>query len=189
MIYALQPEVIHAANRQLVIQQNATDRSVVRDGTSGIFMEQDMAGSNAPWISPQMFREMCLPYMKERVGHVKRFRDQVVFHNCGMNIPLMDMFAEAGIDCYQSLQTTAGMEVGMLKERFGDRIAFWGGVPVESLIAGTPDDVRQAVRTAMERGAPGGGFILGPSHSIAFGTKYDNFMAMIDEYMCLRDRY
>jgi uroporphyrinogen-III decarboxylase len=30
------------------------------------------------------------------------------------------------------------------------------------------------------------GFILGPSHSIAFGTKYDNFMAMLDEFEKLR---
>jgi hypothetical protein len=40
----------------------------------------------------------------------------------------------------------------------------------------------------MEVGAPGSGFILGPSHSIAYGTKYDNFMAMLDEYVHLRER-
>ena len=53
---------------------------------------------------------------------------------------------------------------------------------MELLIAGTADEVRAAVRAAMDRGAPGGGFILGPSHSVAFNTKYDNFMAMLDEY-------
>jgi|TARA_B100000959_G_scaffold260605_1_gene297292 uroporphyrinogen-III decarboxylase len=55
------------------------------------------------------------------------------------------------------------------------------------LIDGTPAQARDAVRTAMERGAPGGGFILGPSHSIAFGTKYDNFLAFLDEFDRLRD--
>ena len=33
-----------------------------------------------------------------------------------------------------------------------------------------------------------GGFILGPSHSIAKGTPYDNFMAVLDEYVRLRDK-
>ncbi len=113
----------------------------------------------------------------------------MIFHNCGNNIPLMEMFIGCGIDCYQSLQTTAGMEVGRLKEMFGDRLCFWGGVPVELLIAGTPEDVRKAVRTAMERGAPGGGFILGPSHSIAKNTKYENFMAMLDAFVALRDKF
>ncbi len=35
----------------------------------------------------------------------------------------------------------------------------------------------------------GGGFILGPSHSIAYGTKYENFMALLDEFVKLRDKY
>jgi len=136
-----------------------------------------------------MFRELCLPFLRERIQHVKQFVPQVIFHNCGNNLPYMEMLIDAGIDCYQSLQTTAGMEVGKLKELYGDRLAFWGGVPVELLIAGTSDQVRAAVRTAMERGAPGGGFILGPSHSVAKNTRYDNFMAMLDEFVRLRDKF
>jgi len=189
MMYALEPEVVLAANRHSVAAQNARDAYYIRGGVPGVLMEQDMAGTNAPLISPKMFREMCLPFLRERIAHVKRFVPQVIFHNCGNNIPLMEMFIEAGVDCYQSLQTTAGMEVGWLKERYGDRLAFWGGVPVEALIAGTPEEVRQAVRTAMERGAPGGGFILGPSHSIAKNTRYENFMALLDEFVKLRVRY
>ena len=62
-------------------------------------------------------------------------------------------------------------------------------MPVELLIGGNPEEMRQAVREAMERGAPGGGFILGPSHSIAMNTKYENFMAMLDEFVALRDKF
>jgi uroporphyrinogen decarboxylase len=186
---ALKPEAVHAANRRSVQFQNARDQWVVRPGTAGVMMEQDMAGTNGPLISPDMFRDLCLPYLAQRIVSAKRYAPQVVFHNCGNNIPLMEMFIQAGIDCYQSLQTTAGMEVGKLKEMFGSRMAFWGGVGVEKLISGTPDDVRAEVRTAMRRGAPGSGFILGPSHSIAKNTRYDNFMAMLDEFVKLRDKY
>ena len=93
----------------------------------------------------------------------------------------LDMFVEAGFDCYQSLQTGV-MDLRELKHSYGRNLAFWGGVPVELLVGGTPDEVRQAVRAAMDAGRGGGGFILGPSHSVAYGTKYDNFMAMIDEH-------
>ena len=189
MLYASQPEVIMAANRRSVALQNARDEHCVRPGAPGVLMEQDTAGTNGPLISPGMFQEMCYPFMKERMEHVKRSAPQIVFHNCGDNVPLMEMFIDCGIDCYQSLQTTAGMEVGRLKELFGNRISFWGGVPVELLIGGTPDEVRESVREAMDRGAPGGGFILGPSHSIAMGTRYENFMAMLDEFVRLRDKY
>lgn len=189
MMLATQPEIVVAASRQRVKRQNQLDQYYIRAGCPGVLMEQDMAGSNGPLISPDMFRELCLPFMRDRVKHVKKQGPQIIFHNCGNNIPLMEMFIETGIDCYQSLQTTAGMEVGRLKERFGDRLCFWGGVPLEVLIQGTPDDTRRAVRTAMERGAPGGGFILGPSHSIAKNTQYDNFLAMLDEFVSLRDQF
>ncbi len=189
LMYATQPEVIHAANRRSVMVQNRRDPDYIRPGAAGALMEEDMAGSNGPLISPTMFRELGFPYLRERIANVKKHVDQVIFHNCGMNIPLMDMLIEAGIDCYQSLQTTAGMEVGKLKALYGDRLCFWGGVALEVLIRGTPDDVRKEVRRAMERGAPGGGFILGPSHSIAKGTRYDNFMAMLDEFVALRDKF
>ncbi len=188
MMYALAPDVIDAAARQQVEYQARLDESNIRPGSAGVMFDFDMAGTNGPLISPEMFRSMGLPYFKTRARQVKRHRDQLIFHNCGNNIPLMEMFIDAGVDCYQSLQTNAGMEVGRLKEMFGDRMCFWGGVGVEKLILGSAEDVRADVRRAMERGAPGGGFILGPSHSVAFGTKYENFMAMLDEFVKLRDK-
>lgn len=181
--YVTAPEVIHAANRRLLAEQNAREATYARTGTDGVFVEHDMAGANGPFISPQTFKETCYPYMSERIRRLKLQHGRVILHNCGCNIPLMNMFIEMGIDCYQSLQTTAGMEIGKLKSQFGKQLSFWGGISLEVLIAGTPEQVRAEVRTALERGKPGGGFILGPSHSIAFGTKYENFMTMLDEFV------
>ena len=187
MLYALQPEVIHAANRQKAAMQNELDEYWIRPQCDGVLISQDMGTTKGPIISPDMFRELCMPYLKQRVENVKRYIPQVVMHNCGNTIPLMEMLIECGIDCYQSLQTSAGMDVRLLKESFGDRLCFWGGVPLEVILKGTPDDVRRAVRTALQRGGRTG-FILGPSHSIAKGTPYDNFMAFLDEFVRLRDR-
>jgi uroporphyrinogen-III decarboxylase len=55
-------------------------------------------------------------------------------------------------------------------------------VAVENLVGGTPADVRADVRRAMDCAKPGGRFILGASHSVAVGTRYDNYMAMLDEH-------
>jgi uroporphyrinogen-III decarboxylase len=58
---------------------------------------------------------------------------------------------------------------------------------VEHLVSGTPDQVREDVREAMRIAKPGGGFVLGSSHSIAVGTCYDNYMAMLDTFDKLRE--
>jgi len=185
LTYAMNPEIIHAANKQKVFIQNQTDKYYARKKIAGAYIDQDMAGTNAPYISPNMFKEMCYPYMKQRITNIKKYTDQVILHNCGMNIPLMEMFIEAGINVYQSLQTTAGMDVELLKNKFGEKIIFWGGVSVEILISGTTEEVKKEVQHAIDVGSKNEGFILGPSHSIAYGVKYDNFMTMIDEYQKL----
>jgi uroporphyrinogen-III decarboxylase len=74
------------------------------------------------------------------------------------------------------------MDLDKLKDRFDNRIRFWGGIAVEYLVKGTPEDVRQNVRKALDVAKRRKGIILGPSHSIAYGTPYENFMALLDEF-------
>ena len=75
-----------------------------------------------------------------------------------------------------------GQFISIIKEYFGEKITLWGGVAVENILSGTPEDVRRDVRRAMECAKEGGRFILGTSHSVAVGSRYENYMAMVDEY-------
>ena len=74
------------------------------------------------------------------------------------------------------------MDIAEVQRQYMDKFAVWGGVPVEYLVGGTPEDVRKAVRKVMTEVAPKGRFILGTSHSVAVGTKYENFMALVEEF-------
>ena len=188
MTLALQPDVVEAFNKRQVFRQNILDDYYIRKGIDGVLAEHDMAGTNGPLISPRMFKELCFPYYRERVQHIKKYVPQVILHNCGNNLPIMDMLVDGGIDAYESIQTTSAMSIKTLLNGYGNRLCVWGAVALESLIDGTPDDARREVRRCFEEAKDAPGFILGPSHSIAFGTKYDNFMAMLDEYVHLRDR-
>ena len=199
MLYALKPDVVQAANSSQMIRQNKLDRLYIRPGQDGVLLEQDMAGTNGPLVSPAAFKTLCFPYLRDRVTHIKRCGKQVLLHNCGDNRLLMGMMVDAGIQVFQSLQTNAGMELNFLLDAYGRSMVFWGGISVEYLISGTVEEVKKDVREALdkakrvgnreanregERGENGRktGVILGPSHSIAYGTRYDNFMAMLDEY-------
>jgi uroporphyrinogen-III decarboxylase len=161
---------------------NLQDQHYIRPGTDGVLWGVDFAATTGPFISPRMFREFCLPSIKERVSAVKSRGLAVLKHACGNNWKLLEMFVEAGYDAYQSIQASAGMDLGAVKAQVGDRLALWGGARVENLVSGTAEDVRQDVARAMQAGAPGSGYVFGTTHSVAVGTKYDNFMAMLDAY-------
>jgi len=188
MQYIEAPDTVKAAIRYEVEKANALDSHFVRAGQDAVGWGQDFSSTQGPFISPAMFREFVLPGIQARVAHIHDTCGiPVMKHACGNNTLLMDMFIDAGYDAYQSIQRSAGMDVGEIKRSYGDRLLPWGGIPVENLVSGTVDDVRNDVIHAMEHYKPGGRYIFGSTHSIAVGTKYDNFMAMVDEFDKRRD--
>ena len=188
MMFIEAPEVVKAAIRRNVRDGQVADGWAVREGQDGVLWGADFAYNAGPMISPAMWHEFCFPAYKARCEHLHQRGQFVLKHACGNNLPLLDDFVTAGFDAYQSLQATAGVHLDALKRDYGDRLCLWGGLPLEILQSGTADEVRAAVRKALEVGSSGSGFIFGTSHSVAVGTPYDNFMAMIDEFEKLRDR-
>jgi len=184
---AQRPELIKRAvqssmARAEVQQAHWPDRpfDAVMDGT-------DFGYKSGTFMSPKMWWEFCYPPLAANVQAAHDAGLLFIQHACGNNWGILDGFVTAGVDAYQSIQATATMDITRVKERAQGQMAVWGGVQVEHLVDGTPDEVRQDVRRAMERVKPGGGFVLGSTHSIAIGTRYDCFMAMLDEFVKLRD--
>ena len=183
-----QPDVVRAATSRLLQEQNLADEQFVHPDSDGVLWDQDFAYNAGPFISPGMFRGFFLVANQQRVARLHdHFGKRVLKHCCGNTRALQGFFLEIGYDAYQSIQASAGMDLAALKRELGSRMTLWGGVAVEHLIAGSPAEVRADVRQAIACAKPGGRLILGASHSIAVGTKYDNYMAMLDEYHKLRD--
>jgi uroporphyrinogen decarboxylase len=82
----------------------------------------------------------------------------------------------------QALQfDAAGMDPRILKDRYGDRLCFEGGVSVQrTLPFGAVEEVRREVLERIAVLGKGGGYILGPSHQIQAGTPPENIAALFD---------
>ncbi|AQQ70477.1 methylcobalamin:coenzyme M methyltransferase [Limihaloglobus sulfuriphilus] len=181
MFMAMQPEKLKKIYMSKVASANAHDKYYVRRGQSGVLWGTDLASQKGPMISPRMYGELFLEGFSQRVASVKVHNQRVIKHMCGNNWPILDLMVQAGIECYQSVQQSAGMDIAEVYAGYNDKFAVWGGLPVELLIGGSRKEVRNAVRKVMTELAPNGRFIFGTSHSVAVGTNYENFMAMIDE--------
>ena len=187
--FAMNPEAVRAAHFQALALGELEDEYYIRPGQDGVLWGTDFSYNNGPMISLEMFRRYCLPNIKERVKQVKARGIRVLKHACGNNNLLIDYFVEAGYEAYQSIQISAGMDLEKLYQRYGDQLTMWGGVMVEHLVNGTPEQVRADVEEAFRIAAGGrGGFILGTSHSVAVGTRYENFMTMIETAQRLNER-
>jgi len=77
---------------------------------------------------------------------------------------IMPDLIEIGIDGLESYQPeAAGMNPDELKQRWGDRITFWGCLGSQSTIPhGIPATIRAEVARLCREMGRGGGFILAP---------------------------
>jgi hypothetical protein len=180
------PALVERALQSTLAEAKVRQAHWTNRGIDGIIAGTDWAFRSGTFMSPEMWRRFCYPALEANVKATHDAGLIYVKHACGNNWAILDDMMAAGVDCYQSIQASASMDLAQVREATRGRMALWGGVLLEHLVAGTPDEVRQDVRTAMEVAKEGGGFILGSSHSIAVGTQYDNFMAMLDEFDKLR---
>jgi len=141
----------------------------------------DYAHNQAPLMSPAHFEQFVLPYLREAVDVAHAHRVPFLKHTDGRLWPIMDMLVDAGIDVLDPIEPVAGMDIGQVKERYGDRIALAGNVDCSHLLPrGTVEDVEEAVKETLAKGGVGGGLILASSNSIHPAVKPENYKAMVE---------
>jgi uroporphyrinogen decarboxylase len=154
-----------------------------------IDMNGDLGAQKAPMIGPRLYEKVCQPFVKRVVDFVHRDSDWKVFmHSCGAICPLLPHLVETGIDAINPVQVSAqGMDPQVLKQRFGDKLVFWGGGCDTQRVLGTasPDEVRANVRHLTSIFAADGGFVFTAVHNIMGDVPPQNIVAMYDEaYAC-----
>jgi uroporphyrinogen-III decarboxylase len=144
----------------------------------------DFGTQNGPFISPQAYRDLFMPFHKKLTGWIHEHTKWKTFmHSCGSVTPLVEHFIEAGVDILNPVQCSAAdMDPRELKKRFGGRIVFWGaGVNTQHTLAfGTADDVREEVKQRLEIFGEGGGFVFNPIHNVQANTPVENVVAMFE---------
>ena len=104
-------------------------------------------------------------------------------HSCGAVEGFMNAFIESGFDIINPVQcSAAGMEPQKLKDKYGDRITFWGaGIDTQKVLPyGTPEEVRAQVLKRLEIFSKNGGFVFNAIHNIQAKTPIENVTAMLE---------
>ena len=98
-------------------------------------------------------------------------------HTDGNVWSILDTFREARVDAWHGIQPSIGMDLRLLKERYGNDLCFFGGVNCETLVAGSPDEAREEVRYAIRHAAPGGGLVVTTGNVLQPGTQLECYLA------------
>lgn len=148
-----------------------------------ISVSDDIGHQDRLSMSPATYRKVFKPrHARLMQAITSRSAAPVMWHTCGSVVDVIDDLAEIGVTCLNPVQTTAArMDAAGLKREFGDRMAFWGGIDtVRVLNHGSTDDVQRDVRTKIAALAPGGGYILNPTHNVQPDVPVKNLLAMVE---------
>lgn len=184
---ALEPGLVDAILDRIESVQTEMMRRFFKksaDALDLVFISDDIAGQNSLLMSPDAWRRHLEPRMKRWCKLVHEHGLKVFYHTDGAAEPLIGPLIECGIDVLNPIQHVCpGMDTAGLKNKYGDRLIFHGGVDNQHVLPfGTPDDVRAEVRRLKQTlGADGQGFICSSCHNIQAGTPVENILAMVDE--------
>jgi uroporphyrinogen decarboxylase len=146
-----------------------------------IYSGGDLGTQKAPLISPRMYERFFLERDKKLYDTYKAFGVKTFHHSCGSVYPLIPGYVKAGVEVLNFQRSAAGMNPETLKEEFGDRLIFNGGMDVQTIVrAGAADEVREEARYIAATLGEGGGFVFGPTHNIQVDAPVENVLAMYD---------
>jgi hypothetical protein len=119
-----------------------------------IMIGDDVADGTGPMMSPKLFRELVLPRYKEVVAASKV---PLIWHSDGQIEPLLPLIIEAGFAGVHSLEPNAGIDMGKIKEKYGDELILAGNLDVTTILTqDNLDLVRNDVERCIKQGARGG---------------------------------
>ena len=188
MAIVMEPQLVKGLVEMSVTVNLELAKEVVARGAKIVYTGDDYAYNKGPLMSPKHFREFFYPGLCRVMRGYKELGLYVIKHTDGNLWPILDMIIDSGIDCLDPIDPVAGMDLGEVKAKYGDRVALKGNVDCAQLMTfGTPEAVVDATRVALRQGMPGGGFILSSSNSIHSAVKPENYVAMLQtlrEYGC-----
>ena len=133
-------------------------------------------------MSPDIWWEIFKPRRRDLITFVKTLAPQakIFHHSCGSIYEIIEDLIEIGVDILNPVQPLAAdMDSFRLKQEFGDRLCFHGGIDEQIALPGDAETLVAEVKTRIDAFAPGGGYIIGPTSNIQDDTSVENVLLYI----------
>ncbi|MCL5102996.1 MAG: uroporphyrinogen decarboxylase family protein [Armatimonadetes bacterium] len=145
-----------------------------RSKTGAAMSDASMVADAAELLSPDQFREFCLPYLMEMYD---AFPGRRRLHMCGQTSHILDVLAEeARITHFDGFGSCVPLDD--VARRMAGRVRIIGNVDPVLMLTGTPAQIEAVSRRVLQVLAPYGGLMLCDGCNIAPGTPVENIQAM-----------
>lgn len=189
MAFHDQPELVHDILSTIGDTAfRVLDRVSAAVQVDELAVHEDLAGKSGPLIGPGQVSEFIRPYYRKVWDLLESRGARVFVQDSDGNIaPVIPAFLEAGVNLTLPVEPAAGMDIVTLRETYGSRLAFMGGIDKHVL-----RESRERIVEELEYKIPPmvrtGGCILGLDHRIPNGTPLENYRFYIEKSWEIIDR-
>lgn len=149
-------------------------------------MDDTAAWAN-PFISPEMYHEMVLPFHDRQAKFGRDAGIPITMHNCGKSECFIDDWLSIGVNMWDPAQTCNDLDG--IKKKYGNKLVLAGGWDARGVLAKpdvTDEEIRASVEDVIGRLAPGGGYafcggFLGPIDDPEVRRKNGVLMQAVEE--------
>lgn len=144
-------------------------RLLAAAGADAILISSAYAG--AGFLSPDHYRRFVLPCEGRAIAEFRKTHPgvPVYTHTCGAIGDRLELIAETGTDGIDTLDPPplGDVELADARRRIGERLFIKGNVdPVNTVLRGTPEQVRADAERRLAAAMAGGGYILSTACSV-----------------------
>jgi len=140
----------------------------------------DMGTQIAMFISPQMYRQWFKPRHAAVIRAAREVRPDlpVCYHSDGKCLAIIPDLIEIGVTVLNPVQPEC-LDLAEVKKRFGDRLAFWGGIGTQTTMPfASPEAVYRTVQETIDVLGPAGYFPC-PTHVLEPEVPWENILAYL----------
>jgi uroporphyrinogen decarboxylase len=88
----------------------------------------DYSDNRGPIMGKTLFQKFILPGIERQCEAIHALGGNFIKHTDGNVWTILDDLVAVGIDGWHGIQPNIGMDLAKLKERYGDRLCFFGGL-------------------------------------------------------------
>jgi uroporphyrinogen decarboxylase len=156
---------------------------LVKAGVDAIWLGEDLGSQTSTLISPEDWRARFKPRHRRMIERLRKENPEliVIMHSDGAVAPLIDDFIEIGVDVYNPVQpNVAGSDPQELKDKYGGRISFFGGLDQQLLLpSGDISKIRSEIKERINILGKDRGYILAPAHILQTDVSPETIEEMI----------
>ena len=178
----LNPEMAHALYGKILEGNVRYACECALAGVDILYLGDDVCTQRGLMLSLKTWRDYLGPAMRAVIDAAREIKPDLLvwYHTDGEVADLVPDLIGVGLDILNPVQPEC-VDTRSIKKTYGDRLAFWGGLGVQSVIPfGSPDEVREHVREQIEILGENGGYVVAPSHVLERDTPWENFKAMVE---------